>query len=397
VRHAKEHQVKRVEDIEMSLRSLEQTRLYGETESRRRAERELQLSAEIEALRSAEAEQLKRIEEAEARLREQEQARQAARAKATQLADQEEQLEEELKSSQAEERSQFDRLQQLQTRVREEEEAIQVATAEARRDADQAEQRLAELEGVRQGLYTRRADDKEKMLAADIEQLQNARAEQLARIEEAEQARNSLQSQLHNAQEEQLAAEIESLRTAEAEQLAQIEEAEARLRAQEQARQSAQARMSQLAEQESALANDLESLRVAEEARLRRLEEMKSSKQDLVQRGTEPADSKAIVLVSEAAEWDHSSPVEESPADAPWLQIDLQHSETETANIAKPVSQPRPFNSTMRRIPAKLKLHTNCPAWHRCLMRRMKAAYLRRCSKSLTVMLPRSELRPSPT
>ena len=56
-----------------------------------------------------------------------------------------------------------------------------------------------------------------------------------------------------------LVAEIESLRIAEAEQLAQIEEAEARLRAQEEARQSAQARMSQLEEQESALANDLES------------------------------------------------------------------------------------------------------------------------------------------
>ena len=55
----------------------------------------------------------------------------------------------------------------------------------------------------------------------------------------------------------------------------------ARLRAQEEARQSAQARMSQLAEQESALANDLESLRVAEEAQLRRLEEMKSSQPEL--------------------------------------------------------------------------------------------------------------------
>ena len=172
------------------------------------------------------------------------------------------------------------------------------------------------------------------------------------RLTELESTRISLQSQTHGDKEQQLGAEIESLRTAEAEQLAQIEEAEARLRAQEEARQSAQARMSQLAEQESALANDLESIRVAEEARLRRLEEMKSSKQDLGQRGAEPIDSKAIVLASEAAEWNHSEPVQESPADAPWLQIDLQHYEngngehSEAGIVASPVqSDYPPFSS----------------------------------------------------
>jgi hypothetical protein len=277
------------EDVETLLRSLEQTRHYNEKESRRRTERELQLSAEIEALRRAEAEQLNRIQEAEGRLREQEQARQAARAKATQLAELEAELEEELKTFKAEERSQFDRLQKLQARVREEEEAIQVATAEARREADKAEQRLVELESVR----------------------------------------SSLQSQTQGDKEYQLVAEIESMRTAEAEQLVQVEAAESRPHAHEEARQLDQARLNQLAEQESAPANDLEFLRVADEAQQRPLEEMKTSPHDLVQlvADGEPIDSKAFVPVSEAAEWNRSEPAQESPADTPWLQIDLQHYE----------------------------------------------------------------------
>jgi chromosome segregation ATPase len=290
LRQAKENRVKLVEDVEVSLRSLEQTRHYNETETRRRTEREEKLHSEIEALRHAEAEQLKRIEEAEARLREQEQARQAARAKATQLAEQEEQLEEELKSFQAEERSQLDRLQQLQARVLEEEQAIQAATAEARREADNAEERLAELESVR----------------------------------------SSLQSKTPGDKAQQLAAEMESMRSAEAEQLVQVEAAECRLRAHEEALQSAQARINQLAEEERALANDLESLRAAEEAQLRRLDEMKSRQRNFVQLAAdrEPIDSKAIVPVSEAAEWNLPEPAQKSPAETPWLQIDLQHSES---------------------------------------------------------------------
>ena len=153
------------------------------------------------------------------------------------------------------------------------------------------------------------------------------------------------------AQTQQLGLRLSPYILLPAEQLAQIEEAESRLRAQEEARQSAQARISELAEQETALANDLESLRVAEEARRRRLEEMKSN-QDLGQLVAEPIDSKAIVLASEAAEWNHSEPAQDSPADTPWLQIDLQHSENgngehkEAGVVASPVQSDYPPFST---------------------------------------------------
>jgi HEAT repeat protein len=71
---------------------------------------------------------------------------------------------------------------------------------------------------------------------------------------------------------------------------------------------------------------------------------MKSSQQDLVRlvADNEP-DSKAIVLASEAAEWNHVEPAQEEPADTPWLQIDLQHVENgngehrEAGVVASPV------------------------------------------------------------
>src|SRR6185503_19477759 len=106
-------------------------------------------------------------------------------------------------------------------------------------------------------------------------------------LTEVQSTRISLQSETNRDPEPQLLAELESLRTVETEQLAQIEE-----------------------------------------GRQRRLEEMKSSQQDFMRvvADSEP-DSKAIVLASEAVEWNHSEPTEESPEDTPWLQIDLQHSE----------------------------------------------------------------------
>ena len=44
---------------------------------------------------------------------------------------------------------------------------------------------------------------------------------------------------------------------------------------------------------------------------------MKSSQQEVGQLLLNQSDSKAIVLASEAVEWDHSEPAEDSPADTP--------------------------------------------------------------------------------
>src|SRR5207245_10108488 len=76
--------------------------------------------------------------------------------------------------------------------------------------------------------------------------------------------------------DKQLEAQIDAMGTDEAQELKRIEEAEGRLRSYEEARQSAQARTTGLAEQEEQLENELATLRAAEEEHMSRLQQIQT-------------------------------------------------------------------------------------------------------------------------
>ena len=136
-------QIDRMEQAGIRLTLLERIRLHAETMVYQRADREIRLQAEIEALRRTEAAQLKRIEEAEAEA----QARQRAAAA-----------------------------------------ALQQAEEEVRRRAEEEEQRIAHLETIR-----RRAEassheraEKERLLNSQLLAFGEAAAEQIKRIKKME-------------------------------------------------------------------------------------------------------------------------------------------------------------------------------------------------------------------
>src|SRR5207302_8354070 len=84
--------------------------------------------------------------------------------------------------------------------------------------------------------------------------------------------------------EQQLEAQIDALRTDEAQELKRNEEAEARLRSYEEARQSAQARATGLAEQEEQLENEMATLRAAEEEHVLRLQQIQAQVRECANR-----------------------------------------------------------------------------------------------------------------
>jgi len=136
-------QIDRMEQASTRLTLLEQIRHHAETMVYQRADREIRLQAEIEALRRTEAAQLKRIKEAEA---------------------------------------------EAQTRQRAAAEALELAEEAARRLAKEEEQRIEHLETIR-----RRAEassheraEKERLLNSQLLAFGEAAAEQVKRIERTE-------------------------------------------------------------------------------------------------------------------------------------------------------------------------------------------------------------------
>src|SRR5205807_1220606 len=111
--------------------------------------------------------------------------------------------------------------------------------------------------------------------------------------------------------------EIETVRAAEAEQLKQIEEAEARLRAHEEARQSTQAKAAELVQQEQQLAGE--------------------------QPVVELIDETQVIAIESFVEPTGPQVKEIAPPDEPWLQIDLEHSQSS-------LEQPAPQQVAAERI-----------------------------------------------
>ncbi len=140
--------MKRVEEAEARLRALEETRHGTHVSSQRRAEKETQLNAEIEALRAAEEEQIRRIQSAEARLQEQEEARQSARARVKELTTKEEQLVVEIEELRRLETENLHRLEEAEARLPGHAEALRQAEAQAQRKADEEMQLLRQLEAA---------------------------------------------------------------------------------------------------------------------------------------------------------------------------------------------------------------------------------------------------------
>jgi hypothetical protein len=305
-----------VEQVEIDLRALEQSRNYGQAEFRRRGEKEQQLNTEIEALRVAETEQLKRITEAEARLQEQAQARQAARARATELAEQEQALQDELAALTADEQAQVLRLQSMRARTEEQRAGVlDVSETEARvRNQEQArekaEARAAEFARTEQAL-----NDRLNALRAD-EAAQVARVEELkSRVREHEDTiRQVLNEAQRQANDEE--SRIAELQLAKAQSEAQARERAARAEALQQEIKSFEP-----AEFDTVLAP------LDEEPR----EETKAIQPEL----------KHPVGANDTSV-QHVAPVDE----VPWLQIDLEHSNGNGSAAIYETNQPEVSRSS---------------------------------------------------
>ncbi|MEP6913098.1 MAG: hypothetical protein ABI923_10100, partial [bacterium] len=136
-------QIDRMEQAGTRLTLLEQIRLHAEKMVYQRADREIRLGAEIEALRRTEATQLKRIEEAEA---------------------------------------------EAQTRQRAAAKALELAEKEAHRLAEEDEQRIEHLETIRRRSEASSLEraEKERLLTSELVAFGEAAAEQIQRIERME-------------------------------------------------------------------------------------------------------------------------------------------------------------------------------------------------------------------
>jgi hypothetical protein len=279
-------------------------------ESRVRAAKEQELSLMIEELRAVEAEDLPRLQaaesvhqkakqEAEARLQQctvLEDELRSIQSETSQPANREQQLSAEIENLRRAEAEQKARITNIEDARPELEQALQLVSSQALLAAETHAQTVAELESLRQTISAA-AESRtatEQHLSEQIAALRTAEAEQLRRIEAAraslhahEQARkqaeekaqlasrraeaeanqlvemqlvhekNAGEVNVRAAEKQRLSVEIESLKKVANEQIALMDDAKTRLTALEEARKRAETKVRQRAERETRLQSEI--------------------------------------------------------------------------------------------------------------------------------------------